>query len=100
MVPMSPPEPLTQSTAVGLPVNGSGCVSLAEVLPPPKLVTRLSAPSRFVRYSSSSLGLSCLAWLSSHRLGSSPESASDGLSAVWFLLQIPLRMSWHSDLRR
>ena len=36
-----------------------GCVSLAEVLPPPKLVTRLSAPSRFERYSNSSLGLSC-----------------------------------------
>src|ERR1700746_2388850 len=97
---MSPPEPLTQSTGVALPVNGSGCVSFAEVLPPPKLVTRLSAPSRFERYSNSSLGLSCLAWVSSHRLGSSPESASDALSAVLFMQQIPLRMGWHSGLRR
>ena len=94
---MSPPEPLTQSTGVGLPVNGSSCVSLAEVLPPPKLVTRLSAPSRFERYSSSSGGLSWRAWLSSHRLGSSRESASDGSSAVLVMRRIPLPMRWHSS---
>src|ERR1700722_5638386 len=89
MVPMSPPEPLTQSTRVGLPVNGSGWVSLAEVLPPPKLVTRLSAPSRLERYSSSSLGASRAAWVSSQRLGSNRESARDSSSAVSSMQQYP-----------
>ena len=45
----SPPDPLTASTRVGTPVIGSSRVTFADVLPPAKLVTRLSAPSRLDR---------------------------------------------------
>ena len=48
------PEPFTASTRVGTPVTGSSDVSLADVLPPAKFVTRLSAPRRWERASSSS----------------------------------------------
>ena len=47
--PRSPPEPFTQSTPIGAPVIGSAAASFAEVLPPPKLVTARSAPSRLER---------------------------------------------------
>jgi hypothetical protein len=50
MLPMSPPEPLTHSTCTSAPVSGSFAATLAEVLPPPKLVIRRSEPSRFDRY--------------------------------------------------
>ena len=42
--PRSPPEPFTQSTVAGAPDKGSLEAILAEVLPPPKLVMRKSAP--------------------------------------------------------
>ena len=49
LVRKSPPEPFTQSTSCSFPVSGSFSVSLAEVLPPPVLVTRWSEPSRLLR---------------------------------------------------
>ena len=52
-VPRSPPEPFTASTRVGDPVIGSASVSLADVFPPAKFVTRLSDPRRWERASSS-----------------------------------------------
>src|SRR5579862_1326454 len=75
-------------------------MSLAEVLPPPKLVTRLSAPRRFERYSNSSLGLNCFAWVSSQRLGSSRESAGEGLTAGSFMQQSPYGRAGPPVLRR
>src|SRR6476620_4711014 len=61
----SPPEPLTHSTSVALPVSGSGILILDEVLPPPVLVIRPSAPRIFERYTNRSTGSSVSATASS-----------------------------------
>src|SRR6478752_2385275 len=53
-VPRSPPEPLTHRSSTSSPVTGSFSAPLAEVLPPAKLVFRLSAPRRLEREISSS----------------------------------------------
>ena len=45
----SPPLPFTAITRCGSPVSGSGRSNFELVLPPPKLVMRRSAPSRFER---------------------------------------------------
>src|SRR6185295_7140456 len=68
MVPRSPPDPLTHSTSTSAPVSGSFSLILAEVLPPPKLVMRLSLPSRLERYKRSSAGESRAACASSQPL--------------------------------
>src|SRR6185436_12673362 len=52
----SPPLPFTAMTRTDLPVSGSGSVNFELVFPPPKLVMRRSAPSRFDRYRRSSSG--------------------------------------------
>ena len=67
MDPRSPPEPLTQSTSTVSPVSGSAAGSLADVLPPPKLVMRRSDPRRLERYRSSSSSESVAAASLSHR---------------------------------
>src|SRR6185437_2910446 len=56
MEPRSPPDALTHSTRTGARISGSVSESFAEVLPPPKLVTVRSEPSRFERYSSRPAG--------------------------------------------
>src|SRR5208283_3325467 len=55
--PRSPPLPFTASTRTDLPLNGSGSSILELVFPPPKLVMRKSAPSRFERYRKRASGL-------------------------------------------
>src|ERR1700687_71974 len=69
MDPRSPPLPFTARTRTGSSENGSGSSIFELVLPPPKLVMRKSAPSRFDRYlrSDSSLPVSFSATRSSQR---------------------------------
>src|SRR5258706_6348172 len=61
----SPPEPLTHKTSTSSPVSGSGMTILDEVLPPPVLVIRWSAPRIFERYTNRSTGSSLSATTSS-----------------------------------
>jgi hypothetical protein len=49
LVRRSPPEFFTHNTPVFSPVSGSISISYDEVLPPPVLVMRWSAPSLFER---------------------------------------------------
>jgi hypothetical protein len=74
--PMSPPDPLTHKTLTLSPVSGSTSSSLAEVLPPPKLVTVRSEPRRFERYSSSSAGDLLAASASDQRLAGTTNGSA------------------------
>src|SRR5580704_7453580 len=87
---MSPPEPFTHSTFVGACVKGSRSSSFADVLPPPKLVTVRSDPSRLERYNSNSGGDRVAASVSDQRLGgmlkgSAAAGAARGRSRTSFM---------------
>ena len=68
-VPRSPPDPFTASTVRASPVIGSSRSTLADVLPPPKFVTRGSAPSRRDRSTSATIS-GCSSGLTRHRRSS------------------------------
>ena len=96
-VPRSPPEPFTASTRVGAPVTGSASVTLADVFPPAKFVTRLSAPSRWERASSSSKATVDRASdmfdiLESNKFAHQRDGTSGGLAK-----RVAIRSSEHSN---